>query len=328
MMYILTERYIRKTQEITGGISLPIGLITRGVGGSYNVVVGNDIYECKPRGIFRKKGIVPLPGDNVEISILDNEDYIGVIEKISERTSCLIRPSIANANKLVVVISAASPKPDLMLLDKLLIMGEKSEIEPIICVNKIDIDNDDVFKNVYDIYSKKCGYDVMAICAKTEIGIPELAKMLRQGLVVFAGQSGVGKSTILNVIFESEVMKTGVVSSKIQRGKHTTRHVELLDLPGGGYIADTPGFTSFDITDITIDELQLYYPDYTDKTESCRFKGCRHLEEPGCAIKTAVKNGEIDKGRYDRYVALCTVLKDIKSYETKHEKYSDTKGKK
>ena len=294
--------------------NMPCGLIIKGIGGLYDVKMDNNHnYSCKARGIFRKKGITPLPGDYVDISILDEGLKEGSIDVIHERKSCLLRPAVANVDKIIIIVCAPPPKPDFTLLDKLLIFSEKFEIEPVICVNKSDIDEDDIFNYVNEAYGK-AGYNVRSVCALESKGLEGLFEDTKGKIIVFAGQSGVGKSTLLNSIFDKIIMPTGHVSDKIQRGKHTTRHTELIETKNGAYIADTPGFTSFELENMMKEDVKDYYPEFIKREAECKYNGCLHINEPECSVKGAVEKGDIDKARYERYLTFCDMLKDVKLY--------------
>lgn len=296
---------------------MPIGIILKGIGGFYYVKDENSriVFECKPRGIFRKDSITPLPGDRVEFSVIDEQEKKGSVDSILPRNSELIRPAIANIDQLVIVVAVKAPAADFMLLDKLLITAELKKIRAIICINKIDLD-DVVSRNIKEIYSN-IGYTCIEISSVKNVGYRHLKQELKDHTSVLAGQSGVGKSTILNNIMDSWVMETGIVSEKIERGKHTTRHAEILELKYGGYIADTPGFSSFEIADIQYDDLENYYPEFRKYLNTCRFTSCSHISEPECTIKEALERGEINNDRFQRYTQLYKMLKDIPQYKTK-----------
>lgn len=292
---------------------MPSGIILKGIGGFYYVRTDDKIYECKARGIFRKDEITPLPGDMVSFTIIDEDNKKGSIDKIHERQSQLVRPAVANVNQVIVVLSIRSPAPDLLLLDKLLVMAEHQNIEAIVCINKIDLASSEEFDDIVEAYSK-AGYTVILSSSKTGDGIELLKKKLSGRISVLAGQSGVGKSTILNRIINSQIMKTGKVSSKIERGRHTTRHAELVKVETEGYLVDTPGFSSLGITNIEFDKLTLYYREFESYMAKCRFTHCSHINEPQCGIKEAVSENLIDKGRYERYIQLYNTLKQQKQY--------------
>lgn len=284
------------------------GKIIKGIGGFYYVkAADNTVYECKARGIFRKDNIKPYIGDEVEISV---ENGKGSIDRIYPRKSELIRPPVANIDILVIVAAAADPEPNIFLIDKLLVNAEESGIKPIICVNKTDVKSGAELRKIYE----KAGYDVVTVSAATEDGFEELLPHLKGKTSAFAGLSGVGKSTILNLLTDTE-QETGEVSEKIKRGRHTTRHVELLELKCGGFVLDTPGFSSFEVNRIKAADLYKYFPEMKDFGDMCRFKGCSHINEPDCVIKQRTLDGEIAASRYESYVELYNQLKNIKEWE-------------
>lgn len=286
------------------------GKIIKGIGGFYYVKTADGkIYECRARGVFRKDKIKPYIGDNVEI---EAENGKGSIVKIFPRHSVLIRPPVANIDILAVVAAAAAPEPSPLLLDKLLINAEINGITPIICINKTDVESGSKLNEIY----KTTGYPIIHMCAAEGGGISALIPYIQGKTTAFAGLSGVGKSTILNLLTDTK-QETGAVSEKIQRGRHTTRHVELLELPGGGYVLDTPGFSSFEVAGIRAAELCEYFPEMRDCTSMCRFKGCSHVNEPGCAVKEKLENGGISQSRYESYVEIYNRLKNIKEWENK-----------
>ncbi|MDD6214941.1 MAG: ribosome small subunit-dependent GTPase A [Firmicutes bacterium] len=286
------------------------GKIIKGIGGFYYIKVSNGtVYECKARGIFRKDRIKPMIGDDVEIFV---ENGKGSIEKIFPRKSILVRPPVANIDILVIVAATANPDPNLFLIDKLLVNSEVNNITPIICINKSDISSAEALRKIY----KNSGYTVVVTSVATVEGFDKLMPYLKDKTSAFAGLSGVGKSSILNKITDT-VQKTGSVSDKIKRGKHTTRHVELLELECGGYVLDTPGFSSFEVMTVKAGELYKYFPEMNKLGDSCRFKGCSHISEPGCVIKELVSNGKISASRYKSYTELYNQLKNIKDWENK-----------
>ena len=267
----------------------------------------NNIYECKARGIFRKEKITPYIGDDVEISV---EKSKGSIEKIYPRKSFLVRPPVANIDTLVIVVAAADPNPNLFLIDKLLVNAEINGINSVICINKTDIKSADELKAVYE----RAGYDIVEASAENREGFEKLLPYLKDKTTAFAGLSGVGKSTILNLLTDSR-QETGEVSEKIKRGKHTTRHVELLTLPCGGYVLDTPGFSSFEVNNVKASELFRHFPEMRSSDGMCRFKGCSHINEPDCAVKRMLSEGKISQSRYDSYKELYNQLRNIKEWE-------------
>jgi len=286
---------------------LPRGLILKGVGGFYTVECSTGIYECRTRGVFRKKGITPLVGDFVNFTITDEAAREGWIEEIETRQNFFIRPPVANVNQIAIVMAKISPEPDFLLVDKLLITAEKNGITPLIIINKIDLIDENELSEVESIY-KGTGYLVVPISKVGKHGYDELHEKLKGFRTVFAGQSGVGKSTILNNIIDSWVMETGDMS-KIQRGRHTTRHVQLLPLDNDGYVVDTPGFSSMSLEGIEYSELSSMYPEFNELEGQCKFNGCSHIKEPGCAVKDSVQSGEISLIRYECYQRLYEELK-------------------
>lgn len=294
---------------------MPEGLILKGIGGFYQVEGDDGLYECKTRGIFRKKGITPLPGDYVQFTITNEALHEGWIEEIKERTNYFVRPPVANVKQLAVVMAAACPEPDYLLADKLLVSALKNDIQPFVIINKTDLADRESLQQMEANY-QSAGFPVILMSKVTMQGYDILHDRLRGSCTVFAGQSGVGKSTILNIIMDKWVMETNTVSEKIQRGRHTTRHVQLLPLDCRGYVADTPGFSSFSLDDIRHDELTWYYPEFEKVHGTCRFHGCRHINEPGCAVKGAVEAGKIASKRYECYRKLYEELKEI--YEQRY----------
>ena len=236
------------------------GTIIKGIGGFYYVKTQGGIYECKAKGIFRKDSMAPLPGDNVYISILDQQKKIGYLEEICPRKYQLMRPAVANINQIALVVSVRSPLPDYYLMDKILITAMRKEISAIICIIKIDLDEGNKDTIIRDY--KNTGLKIIFLSSVLDIGFNGLKEVLKDKITVFAGQSGVGKSTILNRILDSKVMETGEVSSRIDRGRHTTRHAELIELQSGGLVVDTPGFSSFELEDLEPNTLQLCYPEF------------------------------------------------------------------
>jgi ribosome biogenesis GTPase len=309
----------RESKYNKEGKNLPIGTIIKGIGGFYYIGTDNGLYECRARGVFRNNEIVPLPGDKVLISIIDENNKKGNLEEILKRNNNLIRPAVANIDQIIIVISVNSPKIDYYLLDKLLITAESKKIKPVICVNKIDLDLNEEHLKIANTY-RKIGYSVFSTSSKLKVGFDNLRTVLKDNITVFAGQSGVGKSTILNNLLDSIVMETGKVSEKIKRGKHTTRHAELIELNEGGYIVDTPGFSSFLLENISFIDLEYYYPEFNEQKGYCKFNACSHIKEPGCRVKNAFAEGFIDKGRYTRYISLYEELKNEKEFEIKRRR--------
>ncbi len=285
------------------------GLIIKGVGGLYSVESNKRIYDCRVRGVFRKRGITPLPGDFVEFTVTNDEMGEGWVEEIKERKNFFVRPPVANVNMMAIVISVNSPEPDFLLVDKLLISAQKNDIEPVIIINKTDLADNTSHSQIEEIY-KGTAFTIIPMSKITKEGYDILYTKLEGRITVFAGQSGVGKSTILNNIIDSWVMETGEISDKIQRGRHTTRHVQLLPLISGGYVVDTPGFSSFSLDGVEYDKLSWMYPEFEKLQEQCRFNGCSHVSEPECSVKNAVSAGEISLIRYNCYSKLFEELKE------------------
>ena len=290
------------------------GKIIRGIAGFYYVhVVESGVYECKAKGIFRKDGIKPLVGDDVEIEILDEKDMEGNIMQILPRRNDLIRPAVANIDQALVVFAAAKPKPHFQLLDRFLVMMESKEIPAILCFNKSDIVDDAEIASLKEIY-ENCGYPLLFTSAKEETNIDELKELLRGKTTAIAGPSGVGKSSLINQLQSGVKMETGSISRKIERGKHTTRHSELIVLEDGSYIMDTPGFSSLYVGDIEKEELKYCFPEFSAYEGKCRFNGCSHIHEPGCAVQEAVEEGKIHRMRYEDYTFLYRELQEKKRY--------------
>lgn len=287
------------------------GIIIKGVGGLYSVKTDEKIYPCKARGLFRKQNITPLIGDKVIIDEIDENS--GYIIEIKERESELIRPPVANVNQAIIVFAVKNPLPNLWLLDKFLILAEKEKLNIVICINKSDLASKEEIDDICKIYDK-AGYQVINTSTENELGIKELREALKGKISVFSGPSGVGKSTILNMIQPNLELKTGEISKKNNRGKHTTRHTELLELENGGWVLDTPGFSSLDLTFIEEEELGQYFKEMSELSDYCKFRGCRHDKEPKCAIKEAVENGEISEGRYNNYLSFLEELKNNRRY--------------
>lgn len=287
------------------------GTIVKGIGGFYYVKADGEIFECKARGKFRYDELTPLVGDRVDITVKDNK---GVIEKIRPRTSKLIRPSVANVTQAFVVFTFKNPDLNLDLLYKFLILCEYNNINAIVCFNKIDlVEDDDLNENEVVQILRTAGYKVLFLNAKQDKGIDGLREKILHNISVFCGPSGVGKSTILNKMFYKEIMKTGDISEKIGRGKHTTRHSELVEF-GDGFVVDTPGFTSLEMDFISKEDLQHCFPEFRDYLSQCKFTGCQHYKEPQCGVKNAVEENELSRSRYEFYVK---VLQEIMSRRNK-----------
>ena len=283
------------------------GRINKGIGGFYYVAVDDEIIECKARGKFRKEHITPIIGDEVEIEVKNGK---GAITKIYERKNSLIRPAVANIDVIVVVIASKDPDPATFVTDKMLVNAEINGIPSIVCINKSDLANT---SELYDIYTC-AGYKTVCVSALENNGLDELFEIIKGKTAAFAGVSGVGKSTILSRITGME-LETGTVSDKISRGKHTTRHVELFKMRGGGYVLDTPGFSSVETEDISLQDLESCFPEILKHSSNCRFRGCAHIGEPDCAVKNAVLEGVIPQSRYESYKELYEIQKGKKIWK-------------
>ncbi|MFP7445127.1 ribosome small subunit-dependent GTPase A [Bacillus infantis] len=290
---------------------MPEGKIIKALSGFYYVLSGERTVQCRGRGVFRKNKITPLVGDNV-VYQADN-DSEGYILEVKERKNELIRPPIANVDQAILVFSAIEPDFSTALLDRFLVLVEFNHIQPVICISKMDLVNEEERMKIEDYAAsyRDAGYDVLLTSSENGIGIDELLPFLERGISVFAGQSGVGKSSLLNALKPELELKTDIISSHLGRGKHTTRHVELIEI-GQGFVADTPGFSSLEFTDIEAEELNFCFPDIREKSEACKFRACLHISEPKCAVKAAVDNGEIPQYRYEHYKDFLQEIKDRK----------------
>ena len=290
------------------------GKIIKGIGGFYYVVCENEItYECKAKGIFRNRNIKPLVGDNVEIEILDDRNNLGNIIDILPRFNWLNRPAVANVGQTVILFAVSAPEPNFNLLDRFLISMEQHDIPTIICFNKVDLEGFQLNEEACRSYTKS-GYEVLFISAESGYGMEALSAVIKGKTTVFAGPSGVGKSSTLNALFPEANVKTGELSEKIQRGKHTTRHSELMFVEKDTYIMDTPGFSSLYTEGIEAVDLKEYFPELAAFTGKCRFHMCNHISEPGCLVKDAVSNGTISPIRYNNYVMIYKELKEKRKW--------------
>lgn len=285
------------------------GIIVKGIGGFYYINTKDGVYETRARGIFRKEGIKPLVGDRVRISIQDEKNKKGSLDEILPRDNELLRPRVSNVDQAVIVFGAKSPNINLDLLDRFLVLASEQELDIVIVINKIDLDKNNDYLEIEKLY-KKSNYTIVCVSAEERIGLEELGELLTNSTSVFAGPSGVGKSTLLNSIFPKLNLETGAISEKIQRGKHTTRHAELIEVAENSYIVDSPGFTSLALSHVQSDKLQYHFKEFEPYLHSCYYNGCIHKNEPDCKIKEAVEKEIIDKLRYKRYVTLFDELKE------------------
>ncbi|MDI9492895.1 MAG: ribosome small subunit-dependent GTPase A [Bacillota bacterium] len=286
------------------------GTIVKGIGGFYYVRSVDKTYQCKARGIFRKDGMIPYVGDRVEIEPLVDEE--AVITRILPRKNQFIRPPVANVDCFIITAALRKPELNLYIIDTFLVMAEYHQTEIGICLNKIDLAESgeiEAFKEIYEGL-----YPVMCVSGKTGEGLDELRKFLAGKKSAFAGPSGVGKSTLLNRLVDATLAETGEISEKLQRGKHTTRHVELFRLSDDSLIFDTPGFTSFEVLDADEQELAFLYPEMVPFAGQCRYYNCRHLSEPDCKVRDAVEEGRIHPFRYDSYCRQIKEIQEMRKY--------------
>lgn len=290
------------------------GKIIKGIAGFYYIYAENDeVYECKAKGIFRKDNRKPLVGDNVEIEVLDEQEKEGSVTAILPRKNSLIRPAVANVDQAFVIFAMENPKPNFTLLDRFLIMMEKENVPAVICFNKKDLATEEELEFLYETY-KSCGYQVILSSTFNGEGLEEIREILKGKTTVVAGPSGVGKSSITNALQENVQMETGEISKKLKRGKHTTRHSQVIPVGKDTYLMDTPGFSSLYLTDIEEQELKDYFPEFREYEDQCRFQGCRHIHEPGCAVKEALSNHKISSLRYEDYLGLHEEIKEKRRF--------------
>jgi ribosome biogenesis GTPase / thiamine phosphate phosphatase len=304
------------------------GLIIENISNLYKIKTEKGIYEANARGKFKKEEITPVVGDKVEIQILDEENKKAVIEEIQQRTTYIKRPKMSNITQLVLVVSSKNPKPDLLLLDKQLAFAEYLGIKPIIILNKIDLDKKKEFEKIKETY-QNIGYTVIETIAKelenaedissknitSSTGIQELEKKLKGNINAFSGNSGVGKSTLINAIFNDTITQEGEISQRNKKGKNTTTSTKLYEIDENTYIADTPGFSTFDISEIEYRKLDQYFKEFKPLLENCEFVGCTHIKEQNCGIKKALEKGKIDSGRYERFCKIYEELKEKERYK-------------
>ena len=290
------------------------GKIVKGISGFYYVhVAGTGIYECKAKGIFRNQKIKPLVGDDVEIVVLDEQKKIGNVESILTRKNALIRPAVANIDMALVIFAAAKPDPNFNLLDRFLCMMEYQHVPVTICFNKCDLVTEEEQNRLRAIY-EPAGYPMLFTSAKNDVHVDRLRELLADKTTAVAGPSGVGKSSLVNHLQNDVQMETGSISDKIGRGKHTTRHSQIIPIAEKTYIMDTPGFSSMDVPGMEKEDLWRCYPEFVEHEPKCRFIGCSHIGEPDCGVKEAVEDGSISKVRYDNYVLLYEEMKNMRKY--------------
>ena len=297
------------------------GIILSNISDLYKVESNNIIYACKARGKFKNNETSPVAGDLVEIEVTDEAKKVGVINKIQDRKNYIKRPKMANLSQLILVISMKMPKPDLLLLDKQLVYAEYLHIKPIICLNKIDLENEETVNRIYNLY-KSIGYEVIKTDAKNNEGIDELKKYLENNITAFSGNSGVGKSTLINSIMGKDTTEEGGISKKNKRGKNTTTQVNLYKIDENSYIADTPGFSTFDVFEIEKNDLAQYFIEFRSYLNKCEYADCSHIKEEKCGIKQALKEGKIPQERYERY---CQIYETVKLEAIKNPNYKKTK---
>jgi ribosome biogenesis GTPase len=308
----------RKEVLTVNNTDIRSGIVIKAIAGFCYVETGNEIFECKVRGINRKRQVSPVAGDIVDISVA--ADKKGMVEKISERRNFLVRPPIANVDKMLIVSSHDTPAPNALVIDRMIAIAEDKEITPVIVFNKCDNGSFSEWEKIY----KDAGYKTLVVSSKTGEGIDALKKELSgESVTVFTGNSGVGKSSLINCVFEELCLRTGEVSEKLGRGRHTTRTVELFKSESGGYVADTPGFSSIDLQSSNIvykENIQFCFKEFQDYIGECRFSSCTHTGEKGCAIAEAVERGDIGQSRYKSYCSLYDEIKDLKEWEIRSEK--------
>ena len=288
------------------------GIIIGNISNLYKIETEQGIYDAYARGKLKNEEITPIVGDKVEIEITDNEKNTAVIEKILPRKNHIKRPKMANVDQILFILSTKNPKPDLLMLDKQLAYMEKLQIEPIIVINKIDLE--ETYKPIQELYTK-VGYRTFITSAKQKIGIEELRVILRNKISVLSGNSGVGKSSLINALFHIDKTQEGEVSKKNKKGKNTTTDTKLYELEKNTYIADTPGFSSFEINEIESTELDTYFREFRSEIAKCEFIGCTHIKEQKCGVKEAVQENIISKERYERYCKIYEELKEKEKYK-------------
>lgn len=290
------------------------GLITKGIGGFYYVEAGEHIYSCKARGVFRKTGTTPLVGDRVQISV--GADGTGLVEEILPRKNFLTRPPVANIDQLIVITSVCDPSPNALLIDEAVAAAEDKGIEPVVVASKTDLQSGEWLREIY----KKAGVPFFTVSSVTDEGVEAIKALLKGKITAFTGNSGVGKSSLLNRIDRRLALETGEISQKLGRGRHTTRKVELLRLEENTYVADTPGFSSISLEQCDLvrkENLQFCFREFEPYLNQCKFPSCSHTCEKGCAVLQAMREGAVHPSRHASYVAMYNEVKDIKEWEMK-----------
>lgn len=283
------------------------GIIIGNISNTYKIKTDTKIYDAFARGKFKNEEITPLVGDKVEIEVTDEEKQTAIIETILPRKNEIKRPKMANIDQIIFIVSTKNPKPDLLMLDKQLAYVEMLGIEPIIIINKIDLQ--DTYKQTQDLYTS-IGYKTIVTSAKQAQGIEDVRQVLKNKISVFSGNSGVGKSSIINALFGRDKTQEGEISQKNKKGKNTTTDTKLYELEENTYIADTPGFSSFEISEIESTELDQYFREFKQEISNCEFVGCTHIKEECCGVKNAIEAGRISQERYERFCKIFEELKD------------------
>lgn len=287
------------------------GRIIQNIANLYQIKTKQGVYEASARGKLKQEELLPVVGDLVEIEIIDQENKKAVIEEIKPRQNYSKRPKISNLTQVILVLSSKDPKPDLLMLDKQLAYAEFQKITPILIFNKMDLDQKNGLEEIKKIY-QKIGYLVFETEAKNKKGIQEIKKILKNNINAFSGNSGVGKSTLINALFEKELTEEGEISKKNKRGKNTTTAIQLYEIDQDTYIADTPGFSTFALSEIESPNLENYFREFKEEIKNCEYVGCSHQKEQICGIKRAIEEGRISKGRYERY---CKIYQELKERE-------------
>ena len=290
------------------------GLITENISNKYIIKVENRLYNCYARGKFKQENISPVVGDIVDIDVIDEEKSEAVITEIKERKTYIKRPKISNITQIILVVSLKNPKPDLLMLDKQLVYAELMNIRPIIILNKIDLEKEEEILKIERIYTN-IGYQVIRTDLIKKIGIDKVREILKNNISVFSGNSGVGKSTLINSVFEKNLTEEGNISQKNKRGKNTTTVTKLYEIENNSYIADTPGFSTFEINEILSTDLDKYFKEFKNEINKCEFVGCTHIKEENCGIKKALESNKISISRYENYIKIYEDLKEKEEHK-------------